>query len=257
MTKPTERFTGRVAEYERYRQRYPMELLRVLRERCGLSEAHRVADVGAGTGMLAELFLENGNRVAAIEPNAEMRAVCEGLMERYPALRLADATAEATGLEDASIDFVAVGRALHWFDLDLAMREFGRVLRPHGWVVLVALGRSQGDSEREVEFERILVEQGNDYRDVKRRYLVHEAVLGMLQSESLVREQMHGEQLLTLEEFLGQVQSYSAAPLPGDEKYAGMQQALHTYFERWCEGGVLKMGTTCFLTCGRIVKPPS
>ena len=251
MTKNVERFTVRVEEYERYRLRYPGEVIRTLTERCGLTREHLVADIGAGTGMLAELFLEHGNAVVAVEPNDGMRAACERLTSAWPGLTVRKATAEETGLEDASVDFVVVGRALHWFDLDLAMQEFRRVLRPDGWVVLVAHGRSQGESPREVELERILAEEGNDYRNVKKRYLVHETVLSMFAQGSVWQEQMDGEQLLTLEEFLGQVQSYSAAPLPGEPKYAGMQRALREYFARWAEDGKLRMGTACFLTCGR------
>ena len=138
-----ERFTGRTEEYERYRLHYPRELLKLLRERCGLRGDHVIADVGAGTGMLAELFLENGNTVIAIEPNSEMRAGCGRLRERYLQLSVVDATAEATTLEDASVDFVAAGRAFHWFDQELAIGEFRRILRPDGWVVVAANGRSQ------------------------------------------------------------------------------------------------------------------
>jgi hypothetical protein len=48
--------------------------------------------------MLAELFLENGNAAIAGEPNAEMRAACERLKERYPKLSVVGAAAEATTL---------------------------------------------------------------------------------------------------------------------------------------------------------------
>src|SRR5579864_9508223 len=98
MTKFVERFTGRVEEYERYRLRYPAEVIRTLTARCGLRRSHFIADVGAGTGMLAELFLEYGNSVVAIEPNAEMRAVCERLASLWPGFTVRNATAEATGL---------------------------------------------------------------------------------------------------------------------------------------------------------------
>src|SRR5580692_9769748 len=113
MTQHTERFTGRVADYERYRLRYPVEVLGTLRERCGLVREHLVADIGAGTGMLAELFLENGNAVIAVEPNDDMRAACERLAGLWPGLTVKKAAAEATGLKDASVDFIAVGRAFH------------------------------------------------------------------------------------------------------------------------------------------------
>src|ERR1700729_820734 len=146
MTQNAERFTGRVEDYERYRLRYPVEVIRILMERCGLVREHLVADVGAGTGMLAELFLENGNAVVAVEPNDEMRAACERLASLWPGLAVKKASAEATGLEDASVDFVAVGRAWHWFDRELAVREFCRILRPGGWVVLVTNRRGKDDS---------------------------------------------------------------------------------------------------------------
>jgi ubiquinone/menaquinone biosynthesis C-methylase UbiE len=110
MTEHAERFTGPVADYEKFRLRYSAAVLDVLKERCGLTTSSVVADVGAGTGMLAELFLENGNRVIAVEPNAEMRAACERLRERYSSLSVIAAAAEATTLADASVDFV-FGRA--------------------------------------------------------------------------------------------------------------------------------------------------
>jgi predicted RNA methylase len=65
MSENTERFTGRVKDYERYRLRYPEAAIEILVARSGLRLDHLVADVGAGTGMLAELFLENGNAVIA------------------------------------------------------------------------------------------------------------------------------------------------------------------------------------------------
>ena len=85
MSGNTERFNGRVEEYVRFRAEYPAAaLLGFLREACGLTLAWRVADVAAGTGMLTEVFLGNGNPVVAVEPNAEMRAVCAGLRGRWP-----------------------------------------------------------------------------------------------------------------------------------------------------------------------------
>lgn len=252
MTESAERFTGRVAEYERYRVRYPREMLSLLQTRCELRASDRIADVGAGTGMLAELFLEHENAVVAIEPNAEMRAVCEQLRELFVRLTVVDATAEATTLADASVDFVTAGRAFHWFDPERALPEFRRVLRPRGWLVLAANGRSKGESEQAMELERILTVKGVDHRDVLSRYRMHEVAAAAFVPGTLVQEQLHGEQRLSLEEFLGQTQSYSSTPLPGDAKYEGMQRALRDYFARWQEGGVLRMRTTCYVTCGRL-----
>jgi ubiquinone/menaquinone biosynthesis C-methylase UbiE len=245
MTQHADRFTGRVADYERYRLRYTTAVLEVLRERCGLSAASVVADVGAGTGMLAELFLENGNRVIAVEPNADMRKACERLQERYSGLTVVGAAAEATTLEDASVDFISVGRAWHWFDRERAVLEFRRILRPSGWLVLVTNRRSKDDSEEAKAYEEVLMKFGTDYCELQKEYRVYDDISPVFPGGEVVRETIRGKQVLTLEELLGQTQSLSVAPMPGDAKYVEMQRALQDFFSRFQKNGVLRMGTVC------------
>ncbi|MGB9147005.1 MAG: class I SAM-dependent methyltransferase, partial [Acidobacteriaceae bacterium] len=76
---PTERFTGRVESYRRYRPGYPAEIVEVLRGECELGGKAQIADVAAGTGLLTEVFLAAGFAVTAVEPNDEMRAACASL----------------------------------------------------------------------------------------------------------------------------------------------------------------------------------
>jgi ubiquinone/menaquinone biosynthesis C-methylase UbiE len=251
MTEHAERFTGRVADYERYRLRYPVEVVDVLRERCRLLETSVVADVGAGTGMLAELFLENGNRVIAVEPNAEMREACERSRERYTGLTVVAAAAEATTLEGASVDFVVVGRAFHWFDHEKTAKEFRRILRPGGWVVLVSNSRVRDESPQSLAYEAMLREHGTDYAENRERYEIAPKVEAFFAGGELCREEIRGEQRLTLEELVGQTQSLSVTPEPGHAKYEGMQGALREFFAKWQGDGVVAMSTVCRVACGR------
>lgn len=246
-----ERFTGRVEDYERYRLGYPLEMLRTLESKCMLRLRHFIADIGAGTGLLSQLFLEHGNAVIAIEPNPEMRAACERLASFWPGLTVKNATAEDTGLPDTCVDVIGVGRAMHWFDFEAAMREFRRILRPNGWIVLAANGRS-GLSKQEHELEHIFVEHAPDYKHVKERYQVHHQVTPQLRPESLVRKKIYGEQHVTLDHFLGQVQSYSWTPRLGDPRHEPMQKALREHFDHWHTGGVLHMKTACYITAGQL-----
>jgi len=85
-----------VENYRRYRPRYPHQLVEWLKAECGLSPAQSVADIGAGTGLMAELFLKNGNHVYGVEPNLEMRLAAEYLLRSYPLFTSIAATAEAT-----------------------------------------------------------------------------------------------------------------------------------------------------------------
>jgi ubiquinone/menaquinone biosynthesis C-methylase UbiE len=237
-------FTGRVDDYERYRMRYPQQVIEILREHCGLQREDVVADVGAGTGMLAELFLESGNAVIAVEPNAEMRAACSRSLSQYEGVRVVDATAEHTGLRDASVDMVAVGRAFHWFDRDRALAEFRRILKRGGWVVLVTNRRAQDGSEQAREYEAILMEHGLDYAEVRGGYRNWEGLKPYGDTDTF-ETKMAGEQALTLDEFLGQTQSLSVTPMPGHAKYEGMQRALKEFFAKWSGSGVLRLETVC------------
>jgi ubiquinone/menaquinone biosynthesis C-methylase UbiE len=251
MTEHAERFTGRVADYERYRLKYPVEVVDILRERCGLRETSLVADVGAGTGMLAEMFLENGNRVVAIEPNDDMRGACEKLVSTWPELTVKKGAAEETGLEDASVDLVVVGRAFHWFDHEKTAKEFRRILRPGGWVVLVSNSRVRDESPQSLVFEALLREHGTDYAENRKRYEIAPKVEAFFAGGELFREEIRGEQRLTLEELAGQTQSLSVTPEPGHAKYEGMQGALREFFAKWQKDGVVVMNTVCRVACGR------
>ena len=69
-TNSRERFSNRVEDYVRYRPAYPRAVLDLLREECGLAPESVVADIGSGTGILTQMFLEKGNVVYGVEPNA-------------------------------------------------------------------------------------------------------------------------------------------------------------------------------------------
>jgi SAM-dependent methyltransferase len=261
----TDRFTGRANDYDRYRQRYPArEVLAILQQWCGLSRDWLVADIGAGTGMLAEVFLENGNRVIAIEPNAEMREACQRLehqgqdsqergahrQQQEPQLRVIDATAEATGLPNLSVDIVAVGRAFHWFDKKRALAEFRRILKPEGWVALVSLGRARDDSPQTNAFEQLLIEHGTDYKYVREGYRTHDKLHEFF-GEAFYQTQLPGSQQLDWPAFHGQTMSISVAPQEGHPHFEKFQRELRRFFNTYAVDGVLSIATTCWITAGR------
>ena len=125
---PTRRFSGRVENYARYRPGYTAGVLDILAAEMGFSEQSVVADVGSGTGISTRLFLDHGNEVFAVEPNADMRAAAEAALQANPRFHSIAATAEATGLPAASIDLVVAGQAFHWFRVAETRREFMRSL---------------------------------------------------------------------------------------------------------------------------------
>ncbi|REN17172.1 class I SAM-dependent methyltransferase, partial [Mycobacterium tuberculosis] len=96
-----------------------------------------VADIGAGTGISTRLFLAAGHPVIAVEPNAAMCEAAEQLLAPdYLRLKVADGTAEATGLADNSVGLVAAAQAFHWFDTTAVRREWARILQPEGMALV-------------------------------------------------------------------------------------------------------------------------
>jgi SAM-dependent methyltransferase len=118
-------FGAIAARYDRYRPTYPSAaVLWALGER-----PLRVADLGAGTGILSRVLQQLGHEVIAVEPDELMRA---SLAQLSPGVTAVAGAAEATGLPDRSVDAVVAGQAYHWFDADRAHPEIVRVLRPGG-----------------------------------------------------------------------------------------------------------------------------
>src|SRR4051794_25367648 len=111
------RFTSRVDAYVAARPRYPVEVIEFLRREFGLTPAWRIVDVGSGTGISCELFLENGNSLIAVEPNAAMRQAAEKSLTRFTRFQSVDGSAEATTLDDACCDLAVAAQAFHWFDI--------------------------------------------------------------------------------------------------------------------------------------------
>jgi SAM-dependent methyltransferase len=163
----TSRFSGRVENYVRYRPGYPPEVLYALKAECCLTSDHCIADVASGTGIWTRTLLENSNRVFGVEPNPEMREAGERLLAGFPKFTSVAGTAEATTLADQSVDFVSAAQAAHWFDRVHARREFTRILKPGGWLVLMWNERLTDSTPFLRDYEDLLITFGTDYQDVR------------------------------------------------------------------------------------------
>lgn len=132
-----DKFTNKVEEYIKYRPSYPKEFIDYLFNEVGISSDSIVADIGAGTGILTKQFGDKVRTIFAVEPNLNMRTACQEYCSHLQNMVLIDGSAEDTGLEDGSVNFITVAQAFHWFDRDKCKMEFKRILKANGKVVLV------------------------------------------------------------------------------------------------------------------------
>ena len=224
------RFSGRVEDYVRFRPRYPRALVPILREEIGLESHWTVADVGSGTGFSAEPFLDNGNPVFAIEPNAEMRHAAEAWLGVRKQFRSVAGSAEATGLNDASVDLVVAGQAFHWFDRVEARKEFLRILRPPKWVALFWNTRLLSGSPFDEGYESLLTRFGTDY-DAVRHDRMDRDILAPFFGGRFTRRTIPSEQRFDYEGLEGRLRSSSYTPPPDHPNYASMLTALRELFD--------------------------
>ena len=135
-----------------------------------------VADVGSGTGILTALLLARGNSVYAVEPNAAMASEAAARLGVNPRFHAVAGRAEATSLPDASCDAVTAAQAFHWFDVVATRREFKRILRPGGAVVLAWNIRRPGSTPFLREYEDLLQRFALDYKKISAGWADEQAI---------------------------------------------------------------------------------
>ncbi len=226
---PIERFSSRVENYAKYRPGYPEAILDKLSSRCGLTKDSIIADIGSGTGILSELFLKNGNQVFGIEPNEPMRLAAEALLRNYPNFKSVGGRAESTKLETSSIDFVTAGQAFHWFDQKEAKREFLRILKPGGWIVLIWNERKLDSTPFLSAYEGFLLKFGTDYQHVRHENITY-TIAEFFAPSGFQKEEFENIQHLDFEGLQGRVRSASYTPEPSDRDFEPMMAELRSIF---------------------------
>lgn len=236
----SERFAGRVADYERGRPGYPEALFDALVELAALAPGDAVADVGAGTGISSAPLLRRGLRVFAVEPNAEMRAAAERRLGGTAGYRGGAGRAEATGLADASVDLVLAAQAFHWFEPRAARREFGRILRRGGKVALAWNARRAAGTPFVAAYEALLLRHGTDYREVGHRGL-DAGRLAEFFGGGYATRRFDNAQTLDRDGLRARLLSSSYVPAAGQPGHDAMLRDLDALFERHAAAGAVEI----------------
>lgn len=236
---PTQRFGDRVENYAKYRPSYPAEIIDFLRRRLGLTPASVVVDVGSGTGISAEMFLKHGNKVFAVEPNDKMRQSAERTLGGYPNFHSQKGSSEDTGLATQIADFIVAAQAFHWFEPVQTKREFHRILKQNGSIVLIWNDRKTSGTPFAEEYEALITLFGTDYKQVNHKNISEQQLRDFLGAFGV--EHFPNHQEFDFDGLLGRLTSSSYAPNVDHPRFAQMHSALKDLFEKHQKNGLVRI----------------
>lgn len=130
---------------------------------------HRVLEIGCGTGLFTQELAQTGHTIVAIDIS---EALIRKAKERVTAVNVSFVPVNAydTTFPSSSFDFIVGSSSLHHLEVDKALNEFFRILKPGGRILFTEpnmlnpqvaliknipfLKRKAGDSPDETAFVR-------------------------------------------------------------------------------------------------------
>ena len=240
MSNTVERFSDRVENYIKYRPTYPPEVLRLFKDKMGLTRASVLADVGSGPGISARQFLENGNTVYCVEPNDAMRTAAEKLLAGYGGFRSVKGASENTTLPDAAVDFVTAAQAFHWFKPEPTKKEFRRILKPGGYVALIWNLRQLDTTAFLREYEQFILNHATDYAAVRHDNIT-ESEISEFFDGSFEHAVFPNVQIFDLGGLKGRLFSSSYIPAEGTQEGKVVEAGLRNLFDKHSRNGKIEI----------------
>jgi SAM-dependent methyltransferase len=150
---------SKLAKYYDKRADYSLEAIAALLgvARRDFPDLRAVADIGAGTGKLTCLLMDNGLDIDAVEPNNEMRAFGQqnSARRRHGKVQWHVGTGERTGLAPGKFQLVTFGSSFNVTDRAKALQETSRILVPGGWFACMWNHRDL-DDPLQARIERVI-----------------------------------------------------------------------------------------------------
>ncbi|BBB89591.1 MAG TPA: class I SAM-dependent methyltransferase [Methylomusa anaerophila] len=235
------RFSGRVDNYVKYRPAYAREFIDYLVKDVGVSSGAVVADVGAGTGIFTKQLADKVKTIYAVEPNANMRAACIDYCQGYDSVLAVNGSAEDTALPDQSVDFITAAQAFHWFDADKTKKEFQRIVKPNGKVILVWNTRDSSNNFIK-EHNELCSKLCPDYKGISENAEKCNAFFRKGQYDYRIFE---NNSILSLESYIGNTLSASYALNKKDKNFRTFIDSLTAVFEKYSiNGKILLLNNT-------------
>lgn len=245
------RFSDRVEDYIRYRPGYPLEIVPFLEQNNFLQPNAHIADIGSGTGLSSQLFLDAGYRVTGVEPNDEMRKASEVLLAAYPDFTALKGDAYSSTMPGASVDLIVCAQAFHWLDRKLAADEFRRILKPNGHVLLMWNDRDLSSPFMKA-YETIIDQHAIDFNEINHLLITDDIIDDWYAGGVQVKATFPYSQQFDLTGLTGRTSSCSYMPNRGAEGYIEMEKDIASLFHQYQQDGIVIFAYTTRIYLGKL-----
>lgn len=249
---PTGRFGNRVENYAKYRPDYPGEVLSFITEKFRKRKKYKIADIGSGTGIFSRLLLETGQTVYGVEPNPEMRIYAEEHFKDSKNFSSIDGTAEDTKLDNNNIDLITSAQAFHWFELTETKKEFLRIAKVNGSLLLIWNDRKTDTDSFAYEYEKLLRTECPEYSEVMHNNLTDNMIEKFYTPFKTEKRIFRNEQEFDFHGLFGRVKSSSYIPVYNKRKMSNITTLLNKIFDKYNMNGKVKFVYDTTVYFGRI-----
>lgn len=248
----TQNFSGLAGNYTIGRPAYANAFIEDLYSKYGFSEQSVIADTGSGTGKFAKQLLGKGSFVYCVEPNDDMRNTAITELRNYKNFHAINGTDANTTIDDASVDYITVAQAFHWFDTLLFRQECRRIFRKNGLVFLIWNVRDLSNEINQKSYD-IYAKYCPNFKGFSG---------GMQMDDPRIKEFFDGRYeymeydnplFYDKEKFISRSLSGSYSLKQGDANYNEYIDELSQLFEQYAKDDILTMANKTVVYTGKII----
>ena len=205
-------FDDNAISYDKYRPKYPNELVEELIELSQIKARDKILEIGCGTGQITIDFIKRGYEVIAIEKGESLSKIAENKIKEYGIGQIINSTFE----EWESIEkfkLMISAQAFHWIDRERGIDKILKLLEENGSIGLIW----NTDESQETEFWRQTNKVYDKYLPIKKGQkgigeVIDESWDYIQTREELgdfERKEYKWEKVYSKEEYLGLMSTFS------------------------------------------------